>query len=150
MEQSALKPALHLLTVWRIRLLLAALAPSFLSAYFLPWQGILWWCLTAGWVLGFLYFYIAYYPIKLRKLAYSGNEHCLIIHCGVVYTRVKAIPYTSIQYASLFSTPLERLFGICSLAVSMAGARVYMPGLTRNQAKGLQEQLVHKSEGASA
>ena len=64
------------------------------------------------------------YPIKYRKLSYGFNRRCLLIHCGVIYTRVKAVPLTSIQYASVASSPLERLFGVCSLLVHAAGSSV--------------------------
>lgn len=136
-----IKPALHILTVWRLRLILCTLLPSFLSALFFGSRGPIWWSCTVIWVAAFCYFYIGYYPIKLRKLFFSGNDLCLLIHCGVIYTRVKAIPYGSIQYISVTSTPLERLFGICSLALYMAGASVKMPGLTPEQADTLRREL---------
>lgn len=83
------KPDLQILTVWRIRLLLVALVPSFFSAFFAPRINWVWWLFTAAWMAAFLYFYIFYYPIKYRKLSYGFNRRCLLIHCGVIYTRVK-------------------------------------------------------------
>lgn len=145
----SIKPQLHLLSIWRVRLLLCAFLPSFFSAYFIDRQGVLWWIFSALWVLLFLYFYIIYYPIKLRKLCYSGNDAYLLIHCGVIYTRIKAIPYSSIQYLSIASTPLERFFGICSLHLTMAGATASMPGLTRQQAHELHEALMPHDGGDS-
>lgn len=135
------KPDLHILTVWRLRLLAAALVPSFLTAWFSPRINWLWWLFTAAWMCAFLYFYIFYYPIKYRKLAYGVNAHCLLVYCGVIYTRVKAVPFTSIQYTSVFSTPLERLFGVTSLFVYAAGGRVYIPGLAPQDARELQALL---------
>lgn len=135
------KPDLHLLTVWRIRLLLCTMVPSFLSAYFLPRLNWVWWLFTAAWVLAFLGFYIFYYPIKFRKLSYSANANCLLIHCGVIYTRVKAVPLTSVQYVSVGTTPLQRLFGICSLFVYTAGSSSYIPGLAPDRAEELRELL---------
>ena len=63
------KPDLQILTVWRIRLLLVALVPSFFSAFFAPRINWMWWLFTAAWMAAFLYFYIFYYPIKYRKLS---------------------------------------------------------------------------------
>lgn len=135
-----MKPALHILTIWRIRLLLCTLLPSFLSAYFFA-NRALWWGCTLVWAALFCYFYIFYYPIKLKKLFLSGNASCLLIHCGVIYTRVKAIPYTGIQYIAVTSSPLERLFGISSLVFRMAGASAYMPGLTPPQVEQIRTFL---------
>lgn len=135
------KPDARTLTVWHIRLLCAAIVPSFCSAWFAPYINWIWWTFTGAWALAFLYGYIFYYPIKYRKLSYSFNKRCFLIHCGVIYTRVKAIPLTSIQYVSVTSTPLQRLFGICSLFVFCAGSTAYVPGLLRADAAHLRERL---------
>ena len=135
------KPDLHMLTVWRIRLLLVALGPSFVSAYFLPRRGLVWWLFTAAWAGAFLYCYIFYYPIKYRKCSYSTTGEALLLHCGVIYTRVKAMPLTSIQYATVVSTPLQRLFGVRSLHVYAAGASLCLPGLPPEEADRLQRLL---------
>ena len=140
------KPDLQILTVWRIRLLLVALVPSFFSAFFAPRINWVWWLSTAAWMAAFLYFYIFYYPIKYRKLSYGFNRRCLLIHCGVIYTRVKAVPLTSIQYATVASSPLERLFGVCSLFVYAAGSSVYIPGLPPADADRLQAFLTPADE----
>lgn len=143
------KPDLHVVTVWRIRLLVAAIIPAFVSACFWKQINWVWWLFTASWALAFLYFYIFYYAIKYRKLSYSLNERCLLIHCGVIYTRVKAIPFTSIQYVSVASTPLQRLFGITSLFVFSAGGSAYIPGLPPLEARALQGVLTPDDGGES-
>lgn len=145
-----IKPALHILTVWRLRLLLCTLLPSFFSALFFGSRGPIWWSCTIVWVAAFCYFYIFYYPIKLKKLSFGGNDRCLLIHCGVIYTRVKAIPYESIQYLSVTSSPLERLFGICSLVLYMAGASAYLPGLTPEEAETIRADLARRAQGGAS
>ena len=123
------KPDLRILTVWRIRLLVTAVAPSAVTAYFSINRTWAWWLFSASWIAAFLYFYIGYYPIKYRKLSYSLNQTCLVVHCGVIYTRIKAMPLVSIQYVSVSSTPLQQLFGLCSLVVYAAGSTLRLPGL---------------------
>lgn len=144
------KPSPHVLTVWRIRLLLVSVLPSFLSAFFAPHINWIWWLFTSVWIFAFLCFYILYYPIKYRKLSYSFNERCLLIHCGVIYTRVKAVPFESIQYLSVASTPLQRLFGLCSLFVFAAGSTVYIPGLIFEEALALQSKLTPRDPNGGA
>ena len=145
---AVIKPSLHLLTVWRLRVFHCSLLPSFLAAYFFS-NTILWWVLALAIAAGFLFLYIFYFPVRWKKLAYSGNKNCLVIHCRVIYTSAKAVPFGSIQSLSIVSTPLERLFGICSLAVFMAGARIHMPGLTPVQAEELRLELEEKSREVS-
>lgn len=136
------KPNHKILSIWRIRLLGMSVIPSFFTAYFSAWAfHWVWKVWTVLWVGGFLYLYIFYYPIKYKKLSYTFNSRCFILNCGVIYTRVKALPLQNIQYAAVISTPLERLFGLRSLAVMCAGASVYVPGLDAQDALQLQDIL---------
>ncbi len=141
------KPDLHILSVWRLRLLLSAVLPSFCSAYFFASRGWLWWIFTSAWAIAFLYLYIFYYPIKFRKYFYTLNECALLLHCGVIYTRIKAIPFRGMQYTAIMSTPLERLFGVCTLLIFSAGSTARLPGLPFEQAKALQQLLSPPREG---
>ena len=136
------KPDLQILTVWRLRLLLAAILPAALLVIFASRRNLVWGLLTAAWTTGFLYAYIFYYPIKYRKLAYAINQSCLLLHCGVIYTRVKAIPLSSIQYITIASSPLERLFGIRTLLVYAAGSSLWIPGLPPEDALLLKRALI--------
>lgn len=140
------KPHPHILTVWRLRLLLFTLLPSFISACFLPRINWVWWLFTAVWSFAFLYLYIFYYPIKYKKLSYSLAEFCLLVHCGVIYTRVKAMPFTSIQYVSISATPLQRLFDISTVFVYSAGSSVHISGLTPGDAKALELALTPEDD----
>ena len=49
--------------------------------------------------------------------------------------------YACESRSSVFSTPLERLFGVTSLFVYAAGGRVYIPGLAPQDARELQALL---------
>lgn len=140
------KPDLRILTVWRIRLLVTAVAPSAVTAYFFINRTWIWWLFSASWIAAFLYFYIGYYPIKYRKLSYSINQTCLIVHCGVVYTRIKAMPLCSIQYVSVSSTPLQQLFGLCSLVIYAAGSALRLSGLSLQDGILLQGTLTPHEE----
>lgn len=138
-------PRTCILAVWRLRLLLGAALPAFISAILLRLSFEVGCVFTAVWLLLFLYFYILYYPIKLRKLAYGANERTLLVHCGVIYTRVKAIPFTSILYLSVTSTPLERFFGVYTLRVYCAGSVTPLYGLAARQLLQIRRYLLQKS-----
>lgn len=135
------KPSPHLLTVWRLRLFLAALAPSFLSAFFFfpHWW---WWRLfTLGWAGTFLICYLGYLPLLFRKLSFSWEEDRFTVRCGVFYSRLRAVNRGNVQTVCLASTPLERLFGLRSLRVYAAGATLTLPGLPLKEALELQRAL---------
>ncbi len=135
------KPDLRILTIWRIRLLLAAVLLSFLSAYFFSRINRIWWGFLLVWILLFFYLYLFYYPVKYRKLSYTLNKRNLLIRYGVFYNHFKAIPFTSIQYVTVVTSPLQRAFGICTLHAYSAGNMARIPGLLPQTAAQLQRAL---------
>lgn len=134
------------MTIWRIRLFLGILPLSLVTFIFSSYKTPLWYLFTAAWMAAFLYLYIFYYPIKYRKLFYSFNDSCILIHCGVIYSRIKTVPYVNIQYVSVSSTPLARLFQIFTLRIRSAGSSAYIPGLRYTEALSLQKILTPYQE----
>lgn len=105
-----------------LMIVLAALYP-FAAAFWLPW-----WCRAA----------------RFRASAESIRvERGILWHSAVLLSRRK------IRYAALFSTPLQRLFGVVSLCLMTAGGKVTVPMLRRCDALRLAELLrVSPSDGA--
>lgn len=141
------KPNSQILTVWRLRLAFFTVIPSAIFAYLYPYRNFIWWLLAACAATAFFGLYIFYYPIKYRKLSYSVSQGGLLIHCGVIYTRLKVVPRAGIQYLSLTATPLQRLFGLSTLAVFSAGSTARLPGLTADQAAAIQQALAPQEGG---
>ncbi len=134
------------IVVWRMRLTLAALVPSFCSALFFPVRNWIWTAFTALWAGVYLFLFVVYYPIKYKKLTFALDDRYLVIRCGVFYNRVKAIPLGNLQYMTLLAGPLQRLFRVCSVQFICAGGRVLLPCVGQADAHTLA-QLV---EGRTA
>ena len=143
------KPDPHLLTVWRLRLFLAALVPSFLSAFYYSPRHMVWQVFTGGWAGVFLLCYLWLLPLRLRRLAYSWEGGRLQLWHGIFYRHLRAIPLASVQTVCLASTPLERLYGLRRLQVTAAGASLVVPGLPLAQAAALQRELTPAPKGGS-
>lgn len=127
------------LLVWRIRLCVCALLPSFLSALFFA-PGTLVWCILTGlWVAAFLALFLWYYPLKYKKLSYAASDDLLVIRCGVIYTRRKSILIKNIQYITIVTLPLPKLFGLCAIFFQAAGGWMYLPCVRRQDAQMMQE-----------
>lgn len=139
------------LLIWRIRLCVCALLPSFFSALFFSLNSLVWLILTGCWVVAFLTLFVWYYPLKYRKLSYAAVGDVLVINCGVIYTRRKSVLIKNIQYISLVSLPLHKLFGLCAVFFHAAGGYVYLPCVRQEDAALLQNLLVeHGSRGDDA
>ncbi|GEM_PF-1275801 len=131
----------YALLVWRMRLCVAALIPSFFTALFFSPTRVLWLLITALWITAFLVMFLWYYPLKYRKLSYAANSEVLVINCGVIYTRRKSVYVKNIQYISLVTLPLDNLFGLCMVFFHVAGGNVYLPGVRISDALLLREML---------
>ena len=135
------KPDSRILTVWRLRLLPAVALFVFLSHRFAAVREPVWWIFTGLWITVCTFLVFLYYPLRYRRLSYATTRRAFLLHCGVLYTRIKAVPLHAVQYAAILSTPLERRFSICSLVLYLAGSHLSVPGLHREEAEELRDML---------
>lgn len=135
------KPQQAVLTIWRLLLVLAAVPPAFLISLLFQAGGLPWLLLVAAWLLAFLFFYLLYLPLRYRKLAFQLQKDRIIVHSGIFYTRIRAMPLQSIQYVGLLISPLDALFGLSALVITAPGGRIVIPGLRRRDAENLAELL---------
>ncbi len=138
------KPDPRILTVWRLRLLPAAALFFFLSIRFVAVHEPVWWLFTGCWITICMILLCFYFPLKYRYLSYAVKHRVFLLHWGVLYTRIRAVPFHAVQYAAILSTPLERRFSICSLKLYMAGSHISVPGLHNEDAKELRDILSPK------
>lgn len=139
------KPDPRVLTVWRLRLIPAAALLLYLSIRLAALPDILWLTFTGLWICVLLFLCLVYYPMKYKRLSYGMNSRTLIIYAGAISLRIKAVPFHAVQYTSILTTPLLRMFGICSLVFYMAGSRVTLPGLLIKEADNLRASLKYKN-----
>lgn len=139
-----MKPQPKILTAWRVLLTFAMLAPAFLNALLFPIRGQAWLGVSAGWIVLFLVLYLVYLPLRYQKLSFSVSGDRILLYSGVLYTRARSIPLRNIQYSTILRSPLDRLFGLCSLVVTAAGGRISLPGLRLPDAEALAKALLEQ------
>jgi membrane protein YdbS with pleckstrin-like domain len=79
-----------------------------------------------------------------RSWQYRVREESLFLHRGVFTLTETVVPYVRVQHVDTSRGPIERALGLSSLVVYTAGSRgadVTIPGLTPEQATGLQSRL---------
>lgn len=124
------------------------LIPAFLSALFLSPFSPLWIGATAAWVAVFLFFYLGYLPIRYRNLSLEIHGDRFVLHTGVFYRIQRTLPVENIQYVALHSSPLHRLWDICTIVAVAPGGRISMPGLRMEEAKRLGGLVFYGEEEA--
>ena len=134
---TALNARPHLLVVWRVCLVFAALVLAFAASLALRPGSAFWWAVTGVLVAVFLCGYLFYLPARRRALSLALNDENLVLSSGVFSSAVRTVPLGSIQYLRLKSSPLHRRLNLRTLEVVCAGGRISMPGLSEDEAEGL-------------
>ncbi len=83
--------------------------------------------------------------IAYRHASYRLDDEGLEIRRGVVWRRIINVPRSRVQHTDVSQGPLERSHGLSTLVVHTAGtehARVGLPGLSRETALSLRDQLL--------
>lgn len=83
--------------------------------------------------------------VAYRHASYHLDDEGLEIRRGVVWRRIINVPRSRVQHTDVSQGPLERSHGLSTLIVHTAGtdhARVGLPGLSREAALNLRDQLL--------
>ncbi|MDR2932506.1 MAG: PH domain-containing protein [Oscillospiraceae bacterium] len=138
---TAHKPDKRLLTIWRASLALLVLIPAFIISLIFEIMGTLWLILTGAWLLVFLVFYIWYFPFAYQSRSFYIEGNQIFQTGGVIYKYSQCLPIANIQYATIITSPFDRLFGLCALSIVAPGGRMTISGLRPGSARELLEIL---------
>lgn len=84
---------------------------------------------------------------QVRALGYSERAEHLLTRKGIMFRKVRAVPYGRIQFIDVSSGPVENMVGLSHLDIKTAGgASTVLPGLDRAEAQRLREILTDLSE----
>jgi membrane protein YdbS with pleckstrin-like domain len=87
--------------------------------------------------------------IAYRHAGWRLDDEGLEIRRGVVWRRIINVPRSRVQHTDVSQGPLERSHELSTLIVHTAGtehARVALPGLARETALGLRDQLLPRDD----
>jgi hypothetical protein len=134
-------------TLWMVVLILLLLVVGLLSAVF-----GLWWLAPLTVLVGVLWLGVVLALTRRRyeRLAFQVDDELLVLRGGVVVHYQQVIPISRMQHIDTEQGPLERLFGLTSLAVFTAGggaATVRIPGLSPQRAGQLRDDLLAHRDG---
>lgn len=102
------------------------------------------------WLLPGFVLLLLVYPVligpgrRYRAWGYAMDGEDLRIAYGV-WTRTETmVPLSRVQHLDVSQGPLERAFGVCRLVLHTAGtmhSRVVLPGLSRETAEGMRDEI---------
>ncbi|HEY7946724.1 MAG TPA: PH domain-containing protein [Acidimicrobiales bacterium] len=89
---------------------------------------------------------------RFRSWSYQEREEDLVVRRGVAFRRLSVIPYGRMQFVDVTAGPVERLFKLSTVKLHTAAAATdaRIPGLERDEAARLREQLASLGEAKAA
>jgi membrane protein YdbS with pleckstrin-like domain len=89
---------------------------------------------------------------RVRAWAYSEREADLLVHRGVMFSRLSVVPYGRMQFIDVIAGPVERVFGLATVRMHTAAAAsdARIPGLSRDEAGRLRDHLAELGEATAA
>lgn len=108
--------------LWRIRATIILIIYSFLDGgmlVFFPFWAIIFGILG---IISYIILIVFYLPLLYHHCGYFFEHNILSINSGVIIYHRTKIPVSKIQYCVISQGPIQRIFGLCSLRVLMAGS----------------------------
>ncbi len=89
---------------------------------------------------------------RFRSWSYQEREEVLVVRRGVAFRLLSVIPYGRMQFVDVTAGPVERLFKLSTVKLHTAAAATdaRSPGLERDEAARLREQLASLGEAKAA
>ena len=114
------------------------------------WEGSApWWLwLPAGVVLVWGVVNLFLVSRRVRAIGYAEAPTELWLRKGLFFRTVTVVPYGRMQYVDIKTGPVLNAFGLASLTLHTASASTdaVLPGLPREEADRLREQLTERGE----
>ena len=89
---------------------------------------------------------------RVRAWAYCEREEDLLVHRGVMFSRLSVVPYGRMQFIDVVAGPVERAFGLATVRMHTAAAAsdARIPGLAQDEANRLRDRLAELGEAKAA
>jgi len=88
---------------------------------------------------------IVFTILGVKNIGYQVREHDLSYREGVFFRTVETVPFVRVQHARVTQGPIQRAFGISSLAVNSAGPDLDIAGLGMDDAERLRAIVVERA-----
>lgn len=110
-----------------------------------PWFGVLIACLLIGMAPTALV--AMFVTRRCRSWRYRFGDEALEVHHGVWWRTLAAVPYQRIQQVEVEHGPLQRRFGVVSLALRTASATSLgaLPGIAVDDAEAVRRMLLQRA-----
>jgi membrane protein YdbS with pleckstrin-like domain len=87
-------------------------------------------------------------PFRVRAMRYRLRDDDFVFRRGIIFQRQVAVPYGRLQLVDVSRGPLARVLGLSELRLVTAAASsgVVIPGIVRDRALSLRDELVAVAE----
>lgn len=129
------------IVVWRIRATLILFAAAFILGALFVFFPILSSILAVIIVIAYILAVIIYYPMLYNSTSFTLNKESITIEHGFFIKRKCTLSSKRIQYIVIMSSPIQRVFGICSLSFMTVGSTQILQNITPQDAQKIKSVL---------
>lgn len=129
--------------MWLIRtiiILICALA-STAALLYLSFIPILMWCCVSLFSALAIFLGIIYTPLYFKSITTKISENSICTTSGVIIRNSDIMKISSIQYATLISTPFSKKSGMNFIVLNALGGKLIIPFLKHSEAEELYSDL---------
>ncbi|MCA9127038.1 MAG: PH domain-containing protein [Planctomycetales bacterium] len=122
------------------------LAFSSIIGVWFPALVVLGWCVLAGLLIFFAWYWP---PLAFKHIHWRLTHLGMEIHRGVYWQHQIVVPLVRVQHVDVSQGPVQRLFGLGTLAIHTAGtkeATVELSGLDHTTAMSVRDRLIDYKE----
>lgn len=127
--------------IWQIRATLLLAIAGILSGAIGIFSSFLFYFLLVCFFTAYLFFVLWYLPKSQKSLRIFLSEQRLLIRHGVFICKADHFECTHIIYTEVSRTPLQRMFGTCTITLHTAGAQKSLHNLSKNTGFLLRREL---------
>jgi len=100
---------------------------------------------SAGWVAWLV-------PRQVRAIGYAERVDDLLIRRGLMFRTLEVVPYGRMQFVDVVAGPIQRKYDLATVKLHTAspGTDASIPGLERDEATRLRDQLAARGEAKMA
>ena len=132
--------------LWRIRATVILIIFSFLDGSLFVFFSE--WAVMAA-VIGlavYILMIVFYFPMLYKRCGYFFEDNIISISSGVFIYHETKIPVSQIQYCVISQGALQKIYGLCSVRLLMAGSFESVSQITLINAYRLKNQIEHSGE----
>ncbi|MEG0229401.1 MAG: PH domain-containing protein [Oscillospiraceae bacterium] len=128
--------------IWSIRYMLISLSVLFVVILSLSFSQIASLITLISFIIITGIVILVIFPLRYKKLSFSYDREFVIFKFGILFSYTSIMETKNVKYVTIISTPLMLLFGLRTVVLKAAGARIIIPQVKKEEAEKINKLII--------